>query len=212
MTVIVGLVENNIIYVGGDRASTGSKQMIKANPKVFANGLFLFGPVGSCRAAQVLKYRFKPPKQKEEESDIAYMTTTFIDAIRKCFKEAGCVVIDNTKETGHAFVIGYKNKLYTVYSDYQVTESLIPYVALGSGESYALGSMFSTEGMEPKARITLALEAAAYSDAFCAPPFDIETLYTNDKGNKATPPKPGRNELCTCGSGKKYKNCCLDKV
>ncbi|MBW2099144.1 MAG: SEC-C domain-containing protein [Deltaproteobacteria bacterium] len=22
--------------------------------------------------------------------------------------------------------------------------------------------------------------------------------------------KPGRNELCPCGSGKKYKKCCLD--
>ena len=24
--------------------------------------------------------------------------------------------------------------------------------------------------------------------------------------------KPGRNELCPCGSGKKYKKCCLDEV
>ena len=24
-------------------------------------------------------------------------------------------------------------------------------------------------------------------------------------------PKPGRNEKCHCGSGKKYKNCCLQK-
>ena len=23
--------------------------------------------------------------------------------------------------------------------------------------------------------------------------------------------KPGRNELCHCGSGKKYKKCCLNK-
>lgn len=24
--------------------------------------------------------------------------------------------------------------------------------------------------------------------------------------------KPGRNDLCTCGSGKKYKNCCEGKT
>ena len=24
--------------------------------------------------------------------------------------------------------------------------------------------------------------------------------------------KPGRNDLCPCGSGKKYKNCCMNKV
>ena len=26
---------------------------------------------------------------------------------------------------------------------------------------------------------------------------------------KRTPPKVGRNELCPCGSGKKFKKCCL---
>jgi SEC-C motif-containing protein len=29
---------------------------------------------------------------------------------------------------------------------------------------------------------------------------------------KATAPKPGRNEPCPCGSGKKYKHCCLLKA
>jgi uncharacterized protein YecA (UPF0149 family) len=27
-----------------------------------------------------------------------------------------------------------------------------------------------------------------------------------------TEPKIGRNELCPCGSGKKYKNCCINKI
>jgi len=27
--------------------------------------------------------------------------------------------------------------------------------------------------------------------------------------NAPTPAKPGRNEPCTCGSGRKYKQCCL---
>ncbi len=27
----------------------------------------------------------------------------------------------------------------------------------------------------------------------------------------ATPTHPGRNDRCPCGSGKKYKHCCLDK-
>ncbi len=29
--------------------------------------------------------------------------------------------------------------------------------------------------------------------------------------NKATVVRPGRNEPCRCGSGRKYKQCCLDK-
>ena len=25
-------------------------------------------------------------------------------------------------------------------------------------------------------------------------------------------PRPGRNEVCTCGSGKKFKKCCISKT
>ncbi len=29
--------------------------------------------------------------------------------------------------------------------------------------------------------------------------------------NTPTVARPGRNDLCPCGSGRKYKQCCLDK-
>ncbi|MBQ8807689.1 MAG: SEC-C domain-containing protein, partial [Clostridia bacterium] len=29
---------------------------------------------------------------------------------------------------------------------------------------------------------------------------------------KAAEEKVGRNDPCPCGSGKKYKNCCMDKI
>jgi len=35
-------------------------------------------------------------------------------------------------------------------------------------------------------------------------------LPPTDKQMKRRPPKVGRNELCPCGSGKKFKKCCLD--
>ena len=45
---------------------------------------------------------------------------------------------------------------------------------------------------------------------------DIRKILTNIKENKPKPfireePKIGRNEPCPCGSGKKYKKCCLYK-
>ncbi len=30
------------------------------------------------------------------------------------------------------------------------------------------------------------------------------------KGPVVLPPKVGRNDLCPCGSGRKYKKCCID--
>lgn len=36
---------------------------------------------------------------------------------------------------------------------------------------------------------------------------DIEQIVTHVREK----PKTGRNEPCTCGSGRKYKKCCIDK-
>ncbi|MCK9421850.1 MAG: SEC-C domain-containing protein [Bacteroidales bacterium] len=39
----------------------------------------------------------------------------------------------------------------------------------------------------------------------------IENLASDDTNLISTRKIPGRNELCLCGSGKKYKHCCLSK-
>jgi len=37
----------------------------------------------------------------------------------------------------------------------------------------------------------------------------LEKLFSIEK-NAAKKPETGRNDACPCGSGKKYKRCCLD--
>ena len=44
--------------------------------------------------------------------------------------------------------------------------------------------------------------------AACAPP---QNVHKSAQQPRTVPPKIGRNEICPCGSGKKYKRCCLDK-
>lgn len=39
----------------------------------------------------------------------------------------------------------------------------------------------------------------------------IENLTSDDTNHISFPKIPGRNELCLCGSGKKYKHCCLSR-
>lgn len=40
---------------------------------------------------------------------------------------------------------------------------------------------------------------------------DGRWLYVGGEvSRKAPAPRPGRNDLCACGSGKKYKKCCLN--
>ncbi|EIF9756725.1 SEC-C domain-containing protein, partial [Escherichia coli] len=40
-------------------------------------------------------------------------------------------------------------------------------------------------------------------------PTPLQNTLVNVKGNMTQAKRPGRNEPCFCGSGKKYKKCCL---
>lgn len=70
------------------------------------------------------------------------------------------------------------------------------------------------------------LTASMLKQNFSIPRWDLnghsvvsltDQMFSPDERNKLramlatplTPPRPGRNEPCHCGSGKKYKNCCL---
>ena len=51
--------------------------------------------------------------------------------------------------------------------------------------------------------------------AVCGQPFASEEAKSEDARKPETfrreMPKVGRNDPCPCGSGKKYKNCCMNK-
>ena len=77
--------------------------------------------------------------------------------------------------------LGYKDKLYSVESDFQVGESLDNYAACGSGEDFALGSLATTEGLglSPEERIRVALQAASKFSVSVAPPYQIINTENN---------------------------------
>jgi uncharacterized protein len=43
------------------------------------------------------------------------------------------------------------------------------------------------------------------------PPANVMNWIRNKEGQVIKPVVPGRNDMCLCGSGKKYKNCCMKK-
>jgi len=72
-------------------------------------------------------------------------------------------------------MIGWRGRLFCVYSDLQVAESAWPFMALGCGDHLALGSLHSTEEYQhtPRERLTLALQAAEAFSAGVRGPFTI---------------------------------------
>jgi len=43
------------------------------------------------------------------------------------------------------------------------------------------------------------------------PPANVMNWIRNKENRVVTPVKPERNDLCPCGSGKKFKDCCINK-
>lgn len=172
MSTVVGIVEDGKVYIGADSlASTedGDARPMKCK-KIFKNGPYLFGFIGSVRGGQVLyPHYFKPPK------DIMDLP----DAIIEQLTQKGCLAVGEQQQSLQAcnFLIGYKKKLYEILIDFQLTE-IESYSAIGSGSYYAFGSLHTTEKMKeeftPLMRMELALEAAEEFSTGTRRPFIYE--------------------------------------
>lgn len=172
MTCIVGLIEKDKIYLGADSAGVGGWSLtVRKDPKVFKNGKFVFGFTSSFRMGQLLNFKFKPPKQKKDQSDYEFMVTTFVDAVKDSLESWMKTISGQDK--GGVFIVGYKKKLYVIHDDFQVGISHEPYCAVGAGGDIALGSLYTTNqsDMSPRERLTMALNAAARFNAAVCEPF-----------------------------------------
>ena len=179
MTCIAGLVDNGKVYMGGDSAAMDGyyNLAILAKPKVFRNGEFVFGVSGSGRLIWLLQYAFTPPVHHPDVPLDKYMATSFVDAVRECFKGAGVAEKKNEVESFESvFLVGYRGRLFTLQSDYWGVEETNNFASIGCGGQIALGAMYATPDLPPEQRIRKALEAAERFSAGVRGPFQIEVL------------------------------------
>lgn len=178
MTCIVGIVHKGRVHLGGDSAGvSGLDVSIRKDRKVFANGEFVMGFTSSFRMGQVLQYNFVPPEVTDEDADdlMAYMVKKFIPVVRTVFKEAGYTFVESSRELGGCFLVGVRGRLFQVDSDFQVGENVSGFAAVGCGQPYAYGSLFTTasqDNLKPQWRLEKALETAAHYSGGVAPPFN----------------------------------------
>lgn len=104
------------------------------------------------------------------------MVVDFVNAVRECFKAAGFAERDKDQESGGVFLVGFRQNLYRISSDYQVGRAADGYDAVGCGDQQALGSLFSTVGRAPEARVRTALNAAEHHSAGVRGPFVIMSI------------------------------------
>lgn len=177
MTCIIGLVDNGIVYMGGDSAATtGDEVRISDEPKVFKRDGMIMGYCGSPRVGQLLHYKLSLSPRPEDISDMAYLVGVFIEDVRTCLRNGGIAEVDNNIESGGHFMVGYRGKLYLVDYDYLIL-SLGNMNAIGSGREYALGAMEAQSyERSPHERIATALSIAEQFCGSVRSPFMFEQL------------------------------------
>jgi ATP-dependent protease HslVU (ClpYQ) peptidase subunit len=181
MTCVVALRHEGVIYMGCDSAGVGGySRSNRMDPKIYRVGEMLIGFTTSFRMGQLLGYSLTLPRHHADVPVENWMATAFINAVRDCLKAGGWAEKDKDQERGGTFLVAYKGRIFTIFSDYQVGENAEPYAAVGCGEDLALGSLHTSQREEgfidPRDRVTAALEAAAAFSAGVYPPFRIEDL------------------------------------
>jgi hypothetical protein len=178
MTCIASLIDDGIIYVGGDSAGVSGMSMeVRADTKVFLNGPYIFGFTTSFRLGNLLQYKFDPPvKTDKKQSTTHFMVNDFIDGVRACLKKGGYATEEKGQESAGTFIVGFNGKLFIIYDDYQVAEPLDKIAAVGCGSQIALGSLYTSIGKPPQDRIMTSLAAAERFSAGVRSPFTLKKL------------------------------------
>lgn len=195
MTCIVGLQHADGVMMGGDSAGvSGWDLTVRADPKVFRNGDFLIGFTSSFRMGQVLQYDWSPPECPEHSDDFTYLVRDVVKSLRTVLKDAGCARNESGEESGGAFLLAYRARLYVIESDFQVGLPAKGYAAVGCGAQLARGSLCSTlavTSLPPEEHVRLALQAAeAHSAGVCGPFITLHQSPQKGKGDEPNAERP----------------------
>lgn len=179
MTVIVGVIEGDKVWMGGDSAySAGSFLAIRATPKVFKNGPFLIGCCGGARVRDVLRYHFEPPKHPRGMDIARYMRVPFVDGVRDSLRKSGALrkAQDVEELTDSAILVAYRGRLFEIEEDFQVGEPLDGFGAVGCGAGVALGALVVSDHVPPRKRVLAALGASERYSTGVRRPFYVQVL------------------------------------
>lgn len=179
MTCVVALRDRDHTYLGADSAGVGGLSLsIRKDRKIYRVGPTLIGFTTSFRMGQLLGYSLTVPEHHSDIGIERYMATSFINEVRATLKNGGFAAKDKDVESGGAFIVAYRDRIFQIDSDFQVGESTHSYCAIGCGMDLALGSLYTTsrQSLAPDERVRLALEAAETFSAGVRGPFHIETL------------------------------------
>lgn len=177
MSCVVGVKNLNGIFMGADSAvvTDDHKGYIK-EAKLFRKGDFIVGGAGLVKGISLVRYQ-KWPELGDMHIE-EYMHNVLSHWImRKFLKHKIATVEDEAITSPTDFIVGYKDRLFSIDSAFGVTETARDYVAIGAGYPYALGSLYSSKEINVKAKTHIALAAASEFSINVYSPFIFLSTY-----------------------------------
>ena len=183
MSVVVAIKENGKVTVGADSQCTrGGTRRTLSNPnnykvwRVLDAENCLLAHVGSVREANIIRVaRDLIPEmfQLQDKVDFSFVVRRLVPRMFEELEEYRALKRgDAPPEVESAFLFAYKDRLFYISGNATVIE-IDDYVAIGSGECEAIGSLLSTEGEPCEERIKKAIKASAASDIYVDYPIVI---------------------------------------
>lgn len=169
MTVIVGISTGKNVYMGADRGASDDDTIISlSRPKISIRDGWIFGYSSSLGTGQLLEMIDLPIPN----NDIyRLIRTDMVSSLKSAIEDYGSSDSDHAAD----FLIGANGMLFEFNTtDWSVAE--VKETAIGSGGSFALGSLYTSKHLLPEDRIDLAVHAAIQYSPTCQGPVDILKL------------------------------------
>jgi hypothetical protein len=169
MTCIVGIVDEGIVYIGGER-SIGDDSSILSSPvsKVGMRDQWVYGYSGTIGIGQLMDIITLP---RAEGADFKTIKTKIVPALSVAIDNYSREAADHDTQ----WLIGINGRLYELSaSDWGVVE--VHHTAIGAGTQYALGSIYTSICNPPDVRVRMAIEAAITYSPSCQGPIDIVSV------------------------------------
>jgi ATP-dependent protease HslVU (ClpYQ) peptidase subunit len=175
MSCAIGVASDGEVWLGADSIAmdTGDySSNVRADKKIFRCGKskVLMAFIGSFRIGQILMYTEDLFLQRKK-IDHEYMVTKFVPKVQEILENNELTL----EEEDTNLLVAYKDKLFEIYSDFQVGVSAEKVASIGCAQ-IALGSLYETSrnrSMHAKVRLIRALEATDCYSAGVRRPFYI---------------------------------------
>lgn len=176
MSVVVAIKKDNKVYIGADSQVTrgGTRATLK-NPnnykiwKVKNVDNCLMAHVGVVRDANIVRLMDNLVTEYnvfKNHVDYEFVVKKVVPDIFSELKEYGYLKDDKyVEQMDSKYLFAFRDQLYVINNDGCVLE-VDDYIAIGSGEDQAIGSLLSTEGEKPEVRIIKAIKSSAASDIY----------------------------------------------